>query len=171
MPAFFDSYFWNLSNAEFWVGAGLVLFLAIVAFAGVPKVLAATLDAQAAKIQADLDEAERLRAEAKALLAQLTAERAEAQAQAQAMIDAAHKEAERLEVEARAKLEDTLARRQQMAERRIAQAEAQAMAEVKAAAADLAVRAAEQILANQSGAGDDRRLQDAIQGLASARLN
>ena len=47
MPAFFDSYFWSFSNPELWVGVGLLLFVAILVRAGVPKMIAAQLDAKA----------------------------------------------------------------------------------------------------------------------------
>ena len=74
MPAFL-----NPANAEFWVGVGLLIFLGIVIFvAKAPKAINAALDAKAAKIQADLDEAARIREEAQRLLTQLKAERAEA---------------------------------------------------------------------------------------------
>jgi F-type H+-transporting ATPase subunit b len=171
MPAFFHPEFWALDNAELWVGLGLVLFLAILVVAGVPKLIAAQLDASAAKIQSELDEAARLRAEAEALLAQIRAEKAEAEAQAAAMLEAAKADARVMEAEAKVKLEETLKRRQELAERRIAQAEAQASAEVKAAAADLAAKAAEQILAARlAGQTTDPLLDDAI-GQIGSRLN
>ena len=142
MPAFL-----NPANAEFWVGVGLLIFLGIVIFvAKAPKAINAALDAKSAKIQADLDEAARIREEAQRLLTQLKAERAEAEAQAKDMLAAAQEEARRYEADAKAKLEESLARRQQLAERKIANAEAQAAAEVKAAAADLAAQAAEVVL-------------------------
>ena len=171
MPAFFHPEFWALDNAELWVGVGLVLFLAILVVAKVPKLIGGQLDAQAAKIQSELDEAARLRAEAEALLAQIRQEKAEAEAQAAGMLAAAEADARVMEAEAKAKLEETLKRRQELAERRIAQAEAQAAAEVKAAAADLAARAAEQILvARVAGQTSDPLLDDAIAQIGS-RLN
>ncbi len=171
MPAFFHGEFWSLGNAEFWVGVGLVTFLAILVLAKVPRMIAGQLDATAAKIQSELDEAARLRAEAEALLAQIRQETAEAEAQAAEMLKAAEADARRLEEESKVKLEEGLARRQQLAERRIAQAEAQASAEVKAAAADLAARAAEQILAARlAGQKSDPQLDAAIAQLGS-RLN
>ncbi|MDZ4370475.1 MAG: ATP F0F1 synthase subunit B, partial [Phenylobacterium sp.] len=67
MPAFL-----NPAAAEFWVFAGLVIFLGIVVFvAKAPRLIAGALDAQAAKIQQDLDEAARIREEAQKLLAEL----------------------------------------------------------------------------------------------------
>ena len=85
MPAFL-----NPAEAEMWVGVGLLIFLGIVIFvAKAPKLINASLDAQSAKIQSDLDEAARIREEAQRLLAQLKIERAEAEAQAKEMLAAA----------------------------------------------------------------------------------
>ncbi|KAK0359893.1 hypothetical protein LTR94_029466, partial [Friedmanniomyces endolithicus] len=100
---------WSLSNPEIWVGIGLLIFFGILAVVGVPKMVAAQLDAKGAKIQADLDEAARLRAEAEALLAQIRKEKAEAEAQAAEMMAQAEADARRLEAESKAKLEETLA--------------------------------------------------------------
>uniref|UniRef100_A0A0N4ZVR2 ATP synthase F0 subunit B n=1 Tax=Parastrongyloides trichosuri TaxID=131310 RepID=A0A0N4ZVR2_PARTI len=119
--------------------------------------MAKALDDQGAKIQSELDEAARLRAEAEAMLAQIRLEKAEAEAQAADMLATAEADARRLEAEAKAKLEETLARRQALAERRIAQAEAQATIEVKAVAADLAAKAAQDILTARLAAAKPRR--------------
>ena len=172
MPYFLDfDYFYRLENPELWVAVGLILFFVILAVAGVPKLVAGQLDAKAAKIQSELDEAARLRAEAEALLAQIRADKAEADAQAKAMLAAAEADARLMEAEARAKLEEALTRRQAMAERRIASAEAQATAEVKAAAADVAAQAAETILAARAaGAKTDPQLDAAIAQIGT-RLN
>ena len=169
---FFDPHLYDLSNAELWVAVGLLLFFGILILVGVPRLLAGALDAKAAKIQGDLDEAQRLRAEAEALLAQIRQEKAEAEAQAAEMLAAAEADARQMEADARERLEESLARRQLLAERKIANAEAQAAAEVKAAAADLAARAAEQILAPRLDAQAKDPLADAaISQLAAGRLN
>ncbi|HEX8471243.1 MAG TPA: F0F1 ATP synthase subunit B [Brevundimonas sp.] len=171
MPVFLSGEFWSLSNPELWVGVGLLLFFGVLIMAGVPKLAGTQLDAAASKIQTELDEAARLRAEAEALLAQIRAEKIEADAQAAAMLKAAEDDARVMEAEAKAKLEETLVRRQALAERRIAQAEAQATADVKAAAADQAARVAEQILtARVSGQKSDPLLDAAIAQIGS-RLN
>lgn len=171
MPHFLDPHMYALDNPELWVAIGLLIFFGIVIAAGVPKLVAGTLDAKAAKIQAELDEAARLRAEAEALLATIRAEKVEAEAQAAEMLRAAEADARTMEVEAKAKLDETMARRQAMAERRIAQAEAQATAEVRAAAADVAARAAEAILtARIAGQTTDPMLDGAIAQIGT-RLN
>jgi F-type H+-transporting ATPase subunit b len=163
MPAFL-----NPAQAEAWVAVGLLIFLAIVVFvAKAPAKLGAALDAQAQTIQSNLDEAARIRAEAERLLETLKTERAEAERHAEEMIAAAQAEARRFETDAKAKLDESLARRQQVAERKIANAEAQAAAEVKAAAADMAAQVAERVLTQRlAGAKSDPLVDVAIGQLA-----
>jgi F-type H+-transporting ATPase subunit b len=104
------------------------------------------LDSRAAKIQAELDEALRLREEAQALLASIKIQREASEKIAVEMIANAEADSERLRAEAAVKLDEQIKRRQLMAERKIANAEAQAAAEVKAAAADAATQIAEAVL-------------------------
>ena len=99
-----------------------------------------------ARIKSELDEAKKLREEAQALLAEFERKGREAEKEAEGIIASAKAEAERLAVEAKTRMEEFVARRTKMAETKIAQAEAQALADVKSAAADAAVAAAERIL-------------------------
>ena len=167
---FFNPHLYDLSNPELWVAVGLILFLAIVVFSGALKMVGGALDAKAAKIQADLDEAARIRAEAEAMLADIRAQREEAERQSAEMLAAAKADAKRLQADAKVKLEEQVRRRADLAERKIANAEAQATAEVKAAAAELAAQAAETILAARlEGAKSDPLVDTAI-GQMAARL-
>lgn len=169
MPAFLEGHFWSLSNPEFWVGVGLLLFFSLVWWKA-RAMIAGMLDAKATAIQTDLDEAARLRAEAEAMLADIRAQREDAERQATEMLRAAEADAARLAVEAKARLEEQIARRAALAERKIASAEAAAAADVKAVAADLAAQAAEQILAARlATAKTDPQVDQAIASLA-ARL-
>jgi F-type H+-transporting ATPase subunit b len=135
-----------LQNPEVWVFVGVLLFFVLITFLKVPGSAAKALDDRAARIQSSLDEAERLRTEALALLESLKTQRVEAEAQAAQMLRDAEEEARQLAAQAHAKLEEQIARRTALADRRIAQAEAQAAADVKAAAADLATAMAEAVL-------------------------
>ena len=164
MPAFL-----NPVEAQFWVGVGLLLFLAIVIFvAKAPRTIAAALDARASTIKADLDEAARIRDEAQLLVAELHAERDAARRQAEEMLVAAGEQVRMFEAEAKAKLEESLIRRQRLTEQRIQAAEAQAAADVKAAAAVLAAQMAEQVLKQRLvGATSDPLIDKAIGQLAS----
>jgi F-type H+-transporting ATPase subunit b len=159
------------SEAETWVGVGLLIFAGIVIFAAkAPRKVTAALDAQSAAIQANLDEAARIREEAQALLETLKAERVEAERHAREMLAQAQVQVELLEAESKAKLAESLARRQQMAERKIANAEAQAAAEVKAAAAEMAAQAAETMLAPRLAGAKADPLVDAAIGQIATKL-
>ncbi|WP_091737221.1 ATP F0F1 synthase subunit B [Phenylobacterium immobile] len=160
MPAFFTAEFWNLANPELWVGVGFLSFLLIVWFAGGFKMAAAALDSKAAVIQTDLDEAARIRAEAEALLADIQQQRDQAEAQAKAMLASAEAQARQLGIDAKVRLEESIAIRTRLAERKIAAAEAEATAQVRAAAIDLAAKAAETVLAGQLAASKSDPLID-----------
>jgi F-type H+-transporting ATPase subunit b len=136
-----------LTEAEVWVTIGFLLFLCVLVYLGVHRKLAGSLDERQARIRSELDEAARLRREAEALLADFERKGREAEREAEAIIAGAKAEAERHAAEAKQRMEDFVARRTKMAEAKIAQAEAQALADVRAAAADAAVAAAEKILA------------------------
>lgn len=109
------------------------------------------LDDRAQKISDEIEEATRLREEAQELLASFEKKQHEALKEAEDIVKGAKDEAERLAVEAAANLEKSLKRSEQMAKDRIQQAEAQAIAEVKAQAVDLAMAAAKTILETDAG--------------------
>ena len=133
-------------HAENWVLVSFILFLALLAYLKVPALLAKMLDERAAKISKELDEAKRLRQEAEILLAEYKKKRSDAETEAQGIIAAAKAEAEAYAEESAKKLKDALARRKAQAEQKIALAEAAAVKDVRAAAADLAMSAAAALL-------------------------
>jgi F-type H+-transporting ATPase subunit b len=136
----------TMFTEEFWVAVAFVIFIGALAYMGIPQKLLQWLDQRSARIKAELDEARRLRDEAGELLAEYQRRQREAEREAEAIVAEARNEAERIAAEARGKMEEFIARRNKLAETKIGQAEAQALAEVRAAAADAAVAAAEKIL-------------------------
>jgi F-type H+-transporting ATPase subunit b len=156
-----------LQDAHTWEAIGLAILVGALIYLKVPGMALAALDDRGAKIQAQLDEATKLREEATALLAEIKTRREATEKQAAEMLAAAKAEAERLGVEAKAKLAEDISRRQALAERRIALAESQAAAEVRAAAADLAAEAAEAVLAGRlAGAASDPLVDQGLAKLA-----
>jgi F-type H+-transporting ATPase subunit b len=134
------------AEPEFWVAVGFVIFVAVLVYVGVPKMMTKALDDRAKRVQDELNEARRLKEEAQKLLAEYQAKQRQADEEAAAIVAGAKAEAERFAAEAKVKMEEFVARRSKMAETKIAQAEAQAVADVRAAAAEAAVSAAEKIL-------------------------
>jgi F-type H+-transporting ATPase subunit b len=135
-----------LAEAETWVAISFVIFVGILIYVGAPNLLISALDNRAKRVQAELDEARRLKDEAQKLLGDYQAKQKQAETEAAGIIAGAKAEAERIAAEAKTKMEEFVARRTKMAETKIAQAEAQAVADVRAAAAEAAVAAAERIL-------------------------
>jgi len=134
------------AEPELWVAVGFAIFVGILVYVGVPKMLTKALDDRGNRVQAELDEARRLKEDAQNLLAEYQGKQRQAETEAAGIIEGARAEAERIAAEAKTKMEEFVARRTKMAETKIAQAEAQAVADVRAAAAEAAVSAAEKIL-------------------------
>ena len=134
-------------DPETWVAVAFVILMVVFGYLGVFKSAMSALDKRAERIKAELDDAARLKQEAAKVLADYKARSAAAEREAADIIANAKAEAERIAADAKVKMEDFVARRTKTAESKIALAEAQALADVRAAAAEAAVQAASTILA------------------------
>jgi F-type H+-transporting ATPase subunit b len=133
-------------DPETWVAIAFVILMGVFAWLGVHRTVLTALDHRADRIRGELDDARRLKEEAAKVLAEYKAKRATAEREAEEIVANAKAEAQRIAAEAKTKMEDFVARRTKTAEGKIALAEAQALADVRAAAADAAVQAASTIL-------------------------
>ena len=159
------------AEPEFWVAVAFLILLGVFAYLGVHRTVLTTLDHRRDRIRAELDDARRLKDEAAKVLEQYKARRASAEREAEEIITGAKADAERIASEARAKMEDFVVRRTKTAESKIALAEAQALADVRAAAAEAAIAAASTILSQSvKGQVADDLLAKGIQDVR-AKLN
>ena len=160
-----------LSTPEFWVAVSFFGFIALIYYFKVPAKLGEALDKRALQIRTELDEARKLREEAQAILADYKQRQLEATEEAEKIIAQAKREAELLAEETKVKLRDSLERRTKLAEDKIAQAEAQAIGEVRSTAVDLAVQSARKIMADKVDASmSDKLISASISDLKS-KLN
>jgi F-type H+-transporting ATPase subunit b len=158
-------------EAEFWVAVAFVILMGVFGYFGVHRTILKALDNRRDRIQRELDDARRLKEEAVKLVEEYRARRASAEREAQDIITNAKAEAERIAAEAKAKMEDFVARRTKTAENKIAQAETQAIADVRAAAAEAAVTAASSIMTQSvKGSVADDLIAKGIQDVRS-KLN
>jgi F-type H+-transporting ATPase subunit b len=134
---------------EFWVAVSFFIFVGVVLYFGVHKKIAAALDARAAAIAKEIEEAKHLREEAEKVLADYRRKEDDAVKEAEAIITLAAKEAEILTAETRRSMKEHFERRMKLAEDKIARAETEALLEVRAAAADAAVAAAQAVIAER----------------------
>ena len=134
------------SDPEFYVLLAVVIFLVVV-WKPMRRAVVGALDSRAERIRQELDAARNLRDEAQQALAAYQRQQQEGAAEAQAIIAHAKDEAERIAAQSLRDLENTLSRRQQLAQERIAQEEAKAIAEIRAIAVDVAIAASRQAIA------------------------
>lgn len=161
----------NPADPTFWVLIAFVAFFALIAYLKVPGSIKKSLDTRAEAIRNELDEARRLRDEAKALLDDYVQKGRQAEDEAKAIIEQAKQEAEALAAETRKNLQESVERRTKQAEEKIARAEAQALSEVRASAVDSAIAAAEKIVKERaSGAKAGSLIDDSIRAL-TGKLN
>ena len=132
---------------EFWVAVSFFIFVGALFYLGVHKKIATLLDARAAMIAKELEEARRLRDEAEKVLADYRRKQAGAVTEADNIIALAAKEAETFTAETRRSVKEHFDRRMKLAEDKIARAETEAVREVRRVAVDAAVTAAQTLIA------------------------
>lgn len=156
------------ASPDFWVLISFLMFIGLLVYFKVPGMIVGLLDKRAADIAAELDEARRLREEAQQLLASYQRKQRDAMKEAEDIVAQAKVEAENLAKEIRANMELQVERRTKLAEDKIAQAESQALSEVRATAAEVAIGAARKVIADKVTAAEDEKLVErSIADLAS----
>lgn len=159
------------ADPVFWVMIAFIGFVALLIYYGVPRAVGKALDDRAAAIRADLDEARRLRDEAHALLADYQRRSREAEDETKTILEQAKREGEALAAETRKNLQESVERRTKLAEEKIERAEAQALSDVRTAAVESAIAAAEKILKSRvAGATADTLIENGIRDL-DGKLN
>jgi F-type H+-transporting ATPase subunit b len=138
-----------LYTPEFWVAVSFFLFLGVAFYFGVHKMVAKALDARAAAIAKELEDARRLREEAEKVLADYRRKQGEAAQEAGNIVALAAREAETLAAETRKSVKEHFERRMKLAEDKIARAETEAIREVRGIAVDAAVAAAQALIAEK----------------------
>ncbi len=151
-------------DATFIALVALVLFFALLAYLKVPGMILSALDARSQAIAKELHDARRLREEAEKLLAEYLAKRAAAEAEAKAIVETAKEQAAIVAEETRTQMMAAMARRERQAEDRIAAAGTKAADEVRAAAAEAAIAAAEKLI--RAGMNDASQAALVKEGLA-----
>jgi len=148
-----------LQDATFWVAVAFVVFVGL-AYKKVAAILGTTLDARSARIRNELEEAQRLREDAQAVLAECQKRQIEAEDEAEKILAYAREEAERVRVRADEEVQIAVKRRETQAIDRIAQAEAQAVTDIRNMATDLAIAASRRLFMERLASGQPDPLID-----------
>jgi F-type H+-transporting ATPase subunit b len=163
--------FFSLHNTNFVVLIAFLVFVGVLVYFGVPKMLGGMLDKRAEGIRADLDAAKALHEEARAVLASYERKSREVKAQADQIVETAKREAMAAAEQAKEDLRSSIARRLQAAEEQIASAEAAAVKEVRDRAVQVAVAAAGDVIAARMTAAEKGKLTDAAIAEVEAKLH
>lgn len=155
-------------NPGGWVALAMLVVLVLLAWKKVHHALGKALDNNIALIRDQLAEAESLRKEAEALKAEYEARAATADSDRQALLDRARHEADDIVAKAKSDAEALIERRARMAEDKIAAEERSAVEQLRAAAAQAASRAAEQLIVERHDSSSDVRIvNEAIAKIAA----
>ncbi|WP_144095457.1 hypothetical protein [Croceicoccus sediminis] len=143
-----------------WISLAMLVFIGVLLWKGVPKLIAGGLDKKIAEIKSQLDEAKQLRAEAEALRKEYADKIAGAEKDAASMLEHARHEADTIVAKAETDSTAMVARRQKMAEEKIAGAERAAIDELRAKAARASAAGAASIIAKRHDQAADSSLVD-----------
>jgi F-type H+-transporting ATPase subunit b len=150
-----------IQDPTFWTATAFVAFILVLIYLKIPTTIGIQLDKRATKIKADLDQAEALYKESQDLLATYQKKQRDAAKEAEGIIDYAKTEAQLVLEQGRMQLTETLARREQLAKDRIAQAEALAIDDFRSKTVNVAMDATQDILIKELATTKLDRIIDA----------
>lgn len=146
-----------LQDPTFWVGLAFCLTVAVLA-KPVGRMLGDALQSRADGIASKLEEAKKLREEARALLLDYQQKQQDSRKEAEALLQKAQDNAEKIKIETQNEFEAKLQKREEMALARLKLAEEKATEEVRDLAVNIALTTVEKILSENLSGEEGRRL-------------
>ena len=135
-----------LTDPATWVSLAITVFFILIIWKKVPAIFAKMLDDRANEIEEQLENAKNLREEAASLLAKYERDQRDAEKQAADMIANAEAEVKLMVSDSKAQMEEATKRRSEVAEQKIAQAEASALKEIRSLTVQVATNAARDLI-------------------------
>ena len=135
-------------DATFWVAVSFFLFVGVLLYFKVPQKIFATLDESINKIKKDIEEAEKLKEEAKNILSDYEARLDKSKVEIDLMIKNAQKESETNIIRTNDQFHKIFENRKKMAEEKIKQMKLQATKDIKNYSVEVAIIALEKIIKN-----------------------
>lgn len=135
-------------DATFWVAVSFFLFVGVLLYFKVPQKIFTTLDESINKIKKDIEEAEKLKEEAKNILSDYEARLDKSKVEIDLMIKNAQKESESNIIKINDQFHKIFENRKKMAEEKIKQMKLQATKDIKNYSVEVAIIALEKIIKN-----------------------
>ena len=135
-------------DATFWVAISFVLFIGLLVYFKIPQKVNEMLNQLILNIKNEIDESEKLRAEAKILLDKSQIKLESAQNESKKIIDEAKKESENLIIEMNDKFHKSSEIKKNLAKNKISQMKETALKEIKNNSIRLAIASVKKLISN-----------------------
>ncbi len=135
-------------DATFWVAVSFLIFVGVVIYLKVPQKIDGSLNESIKKIKDSLDNAEKLKDEAKNVLSEYDSKVSKSKEEVKNLIASAKNQAEKNIIKTNEEFHKIVENRKKLAEEKIRQMKVQAIKDVKNLSVDIAVRSVEKIIKN-----------------------
>tara|TARA_B100001250_G_scaffold195894_1_gene168291 strand:- start:2616 stop:3113 length:498 start_codon:yes stop_codon:yes gene_type:complete len=135
-------------DATFWVAISFVIFVGVLFYLKVPQKIYDSLDESIKKIKKEIDEAEKLKDEAKNILSEYETKISKSKQEVNLLIKKAQNESEKNIIKINEEFHNIFENRKKMAEEKIKQMKMQAIKDIKNSSVDIAIQALEKIIKN-----------------------
>ena len=135
-------------DATFWVTISFFIFLGILIYFKIPQKIKDALEQNISHIKSQINEAEKLKEEAKNILTEHEKKISNSKDEVKSMINKANEEAEKNVIKTNEQFHNLMENRKKNAEERIRQLKNQAIKDIKNASVKIAIESAEKLFKN-----------------------
>ena len=135
-------------DATFWVMVSFFIFIALLVYFKIPQKIKITLDENISNIKNQIDDADKLKEEAKNILTEHEKKISNSKAEVKLMIDKAIEEAEKNVLKTNQNFHNLMENRKKNVEEKIIQLKNQAIRDIKNASIKIAIESVEKLLRN-----------------------
>ena len=135
-------------DATFWVAVSFLIFVAVLIYFKVPQKVDLSLNESIKKIREEIDNAEKLKDEAKNILSEYESKMSKSKQEINSLIRKAKDQSEKNIIKTNEEFYNIVESRKKSAEEKIRQMKAQAIKDVKNLSVDIAISSVEKIIKN-----------------------
>ena len=135
-------------DATFWVMISFFLFIGLLIYFQIPQKIKSSLDENIGGIKNQIDEADKLKEDAKNILTEHEKKISNSKTEMKSMIDKANEEAEKNVIKTNQNFHNLMDNRKKNAEERIKQLKNQALKDIKNTSVKIAIESVEKLLKN-----------------------
>ena len=135
-------------DATFWVMISFFIFIGLLIYFKIPQKIKTTLDENISNIKNQIDEADKLKEDAKNILTEHEKKISNSKTEVKLMVDKANEDAEKNVIKTNQDFHNLMENRKKNAEERIKQLKNQALKDIKNTSVKIAIESVEKLLKN-----------------------